>query len=908
MVKKISSILAFTIVSILMIWNPVFGKTKNYQVNHPKLVFKETSQINFQNNLYQSPQNISNGKILRDSDKIQVIKKWEQTELILSEKSILRFEDQTEFDFFVNEWKKYEIVLKEGSIWSNVKDLDLKITAGNLQVVQNSSVVNIQREEWKTKIQGIRYNTKINLIDQTKKTLNEIFLPSNNEVTFLDSQISPSYSKLKLSKLKKELKFQYTDNLQIKSNPWFKKNLEDDLFWQISQNSTNINYTSLFFTQAKFKLNDYLSFLIFNPNNKAKNSLNRINTLYNLAFLAESSDQRENFGKYLSEIDSTIQNSSEKNKEEILLFLVEKYYQNRFIAPIDRSYLIKENLIKNIQNLSDNNQKKEYITRFWIDELNNLENYLDKYEIIQANEILKSIINQWNTINIFSETEKNLFSQTKIICYSNLFKNLNNLNASFLETYLLLDEIELNKLKPEDKNEAALILLWERINLATNLIERNNYKNAKILLSKNIESLLVNLNTENTSVKDYFAKLKNEIDKKISYIEKDLHGSAYIDQKNFKEYVDIIKSQEEAYAFVTAHQNSQTDSIQNTPQIETSIVVYDFSKYGISVTKSDIERLYNLPDKFIIKKAITSGGEVFNAKYNAKTLSVYDIQIDDKKINYSLHLSEINKTLGIKNLFLSIPQEEPHIQTNYTQKKNDLSFEIRKVAIIQILSDFQIYIKKENITLNENWITNAKSELDQKEISFNLDENIQTASNIYIQDYGFIQKNIPIANIITEIKAFILIKEKEKRLLALEKDLIENHLMFDSKKIQEESTWIFLIKNLFDQQNKIVFSCKYNLNENIFLEIDLGELGKFQNIRIENLTKHITEQKIKKEQAELANQIKVNAESESFEALNNLNLIDSPHFSAPTESQTKPNYTDTDIPEMPNQLLPFIDN
>ncbi len=212
-----------------------------------------------------------------------------------------------------------------------------------------------------------------------------------------------------------------------------------------------------------------------------------------------------------------------------------------------------------------------------------------------------------------------------------MISNITNLDEDFLASQIKLEQMKLSNLNEAERKEMALENLKYRIRLSSDFLALRKYTLAKYIAEENIEELEENLDKTNQSVQNYLALLKKELDVKMAYIEENLHGSAHYNEENYQDYFSQTEAEENAYNTLIEYKEKTireqaTSNIQKN--IEINFVLEKFRSNNIYVLSSNIERLEDLADKFIIKEARTTKEDVFSAKFNATTNALYEIKFE----------------------------------------------------------------------------------------------------------------------------------------------------------------------------------------------------------------------------------------------------------------------------------------
>lgn len=311
----------------------------------------------------------------------------------------------------------------------------------------------------------------------------------------------------------------------------------------------------------------------------------------------------------------------------------------------DGAYLVKQKLEENILALAGE-KKTELSEKFQMNAIANFEKKLFDYKIPEAKIVLNLILEKWRKQKIFLASDQKIIGFQEELVYNILLSKMDSLDEEMLAFQLELEKLKLAHVDESEKQEMALELLNKRVKLSSLFLELRKYKLAKYMAEEQISELTVNLDETNRGVVDYLALIKKEVDTKIAYIENDLHGSAHYNEENYKDYFSRTEAEEDAYAQLKQYQQTQNVGSQQDELISVEMVSQKFRAESVYVLSINIERLEDFGDKFLIKEARTSSGDVFSAKFNASTNALYDIEFNTQKIPNSLLLSEINQAFA----------------------------------------------------------------------------------------------------------------------------------------------------------------------------------------------------------------------------------------------------------------------
>ncbi len=181
-------------------------------------------------------------------------------------------------------------------------------------------------------------------------------------------------------------------------------------------------------------------------------------------------------------------------------------------------------------------------------------------------------------------------------------------------------------------------------------------------------------------------------------------------------------------------------------------------------------------------------------------------------------------TYALQHIPKNLDSQEIVVSDDAQKSTKSLTFELRRETGLKIMQDLGFEVEKQNLLRNSenNIIVNLK--IDEIPVTFILDEQKQTASNIMIIDVGTIEEEIALEEILEVVRNFIVETKKEEELNLVASNLEKINLMFDLKKIQNLEFQKYQIKSLYDRKNKVLFDVVYDLEKEVFNEVNLHDL------------------------------------------------------------------------------------
>lgn len=501
-------------------------------------------------------------------------------------------------------------------------------------------------------------------------------------------------------------------------------------------------------------------------------------------------------------------------------------------------------------------EKDFYLRKFCLDEVVNFEDYLFEYDLSRAKTVLAGIVEEWESKKELTVLEKENLLISLNNVYSALVANIESMDEDLLAYHLRLEKVSLQNFTDAEIAESALEYLNQRIRLANKLLDVKKYKLAKYVIEEKIDNLLTHLDQTTSSIQDYLALLKKNLDIKIAYIEENLHGSANIVEENYQEFYLESEAAEAAYQLLKNYADENTSESIEENQVKEDAVIFVFTRNHILLLPDEIERIGDLSDKFLIQKATTENGIIFSGKFNASSNALYEIQVGDQKIDNSILISEVNEALKYVPQTVENEGIEVISSDEETVQITGLAFELRIKTAIKLLEKIGIKIEKSDIIKNQEANIFVQTKINEIRVNFILDEVEKTVFELEVSSYGTIEGEIGLDDLITTVEDFVKTKEREKNLEAIQLKFDELNFMFDERNITEFEEQKYQIKSIYDQKNAILFDAIYDLVKDVFVEVDLGERGIFINLQGTKLVDQITRLKEAELEVKITEQIR----------------------------------------------------
>ena len=805
-----------------LFWSQQLNHKRNYEIEkqssinsseilnyHDKFIKKDsilTLNENLKNNLAQNKNKNNPIQIIKDFINID-----NENDKINEDNNIKKI-NNNELD---NEWNESKINFDNISVVSKVNSNDnnneqSNIMDNNLLFKCDNSEINNDINKERNKEEGI-----IEKIENKNENNDR-----KNKSSFISNSCENSYFE---DKLENELK----SNNKMNKLKTEKEHLEEKL-----KKEQNINKEKTYYIEIlKKALNDS----ILNSNNKKGNK-----NLLNLGIVLEYSKSKLENEKLKKNIiiqqilcDDMKKELESLKKEKDKLIEKKNTYIEKIKKLEEYENKIKENM-KSEQFLKDELNKQRIICFNLTKEINNLNQ--KNNELLELNEKLRK--------------EKCLInSQEKNFDFEQIINEKNNqINELKLENQNLNKKIEYAKINGKQN---------EILNNDINIIFNDSYKNIEDI-SKRIKIYLENINENKTQndfifikvLKDYITNINPDINGNISFQDK---------LKIIKEFTHIIKIKLEVllnhfeifqknnfnFERIKIGDNFQTSNGQSNDKENN-----DLNKNKINENNNNFLRSNNIFKKIDLlkykRKIKTNENNKENNDFISNKLSDSKIKLlDNKKIVFKSHLSDINKT-PINSI------------NNNTRIKNDkiddLFNNIFKEKQRKKKSIINLKTREINDIINTNSRTAIKSEKNSfiripKRANMDISEEISKISNTNIYPFNKRIINLNERNDIilslnnTSRKAIDNRIDKEENLLYGTNLKEKNKTNFEKKKIP-----IMILnnsnnfkKNLYFENTYINNKDNYTLeNEKITAYSNKKKIGKNKNnLSLEKLQKEL---------------------------------------------------------------------
>ncbi len=585
--------------------------------------------------------------------------------------SKIRLDKNTELKFAENKFNKrdpyrYAFELQKGSVWVNAFD-PIVIKTPFAQAKFDHTIGAYMYSKPLNRVFSVIGNSDVRLMDSNKKPLASITLPLKNQITFSDSQLISDYSRIKYSKLKKELKMGAIQK-SILDESWIQMNTKNDANIFTQKNNYINNAGSYHFQNRYHSIKSTLA-LTSEQKEYEKLELAKIKLNYLLGGLHLNNDSIT-ASTVLDEFN-TIANDL-RNNAKFNNIIENEFYRIRNVKTNSPAYLTKEALR---QYLFAKNKNPEIFKTYLADI-----DYLFRIrDLKQVDKIAANWLKKWTTAMRKKHSDE--FNRQARIYHSILLAYPSKITT---KTLGVLDSVGDYRMKNDSSLETLYEIALERLDISKYLMNTLRYSDAKKYLKTSYAKLNLSKQKSTVAAKDIFVKEAVLIADRIDFTEQTMHGAAKkIDEKKFQDYLTIRKRNKSIEQRFNSFLKNETQKHKKSDEIYFPTVKDVSKKLALSrvvALESDIIAYEQDPFEFKLKTAslldkAKSGSTIsFSSKYDYSTNSVYEIKLKGKKVEGGYSLSDFIKIAKTNKKVLSPqPSEKDEILDflNFSDVQND---------------------------------------------------------------------------------------------------------------------------------------------------------------------------------------------------------------------------------------------
>lgn len=458
----------------------------------------------------------------------------EFAELILDNNTI-RLNEQTEIritrnDYYANpvylpDTPRLGIELISGSIWVNAFDL-IDVMAPRSMTSLHHSVAMLTYTNPINRLMVVTGSADLSLLDADGKVLSDFVVPLNNQVTFVDSQITPTYAALKPSKLRKELKMAPLAP-EVMADEWVSRNVNE--MAQVKEEFAGTLIDSAWSYKLTSTYETILSYLTFSPDAQRNLTLEKAKTI--VAYLLGGVQKSGNLAEaqtLIDQLDSLWATRSEDPAMDDLL--VQTLYAIEYSSPKTPAYLLKDDFILKVAQKEGPGVYGIYLTdlrrAFYDNDTKSADVIADKWLASWKPRLKKDTIAEF-------ERQGQILEHT-ILSY---------IGAVSPEVLNVFDESGMMDLaKAKDTEETRYEIITNRLQVAASLISSYRYALAKQYLKNSYLGLNIENLSPDLASTQVFTENGKLLAQRLEFADAVLHGAAQpIDETQFAQYFQTIR-------------------------------------------------------------------------------------------------------------------------------------------------------------------------------------------------------------------------------------------------------------------------------------------------------------------------------------------------------------------------------
>ncbi len=762
-----------------------------------------------------------------------VIRLDESTELILTENNFV------EYSAYETDLPRLAFELNQGSVWINAFD-NINIQTQQSAVQFSHAVGIMTYAEPMNRIMMVTGSADLTILNEEGEVLTVFMVPLYNQVTYTDTQIVPEYSKLRTSKLKKELKLAPIAE-SLLNDPWIVRNTEIDKEY--------FEEKDLIESQLVYKLKDgyykFRAYLTFVPHAKRQLTIDHTDTMLRYLLGGVNPDEVR---QLLADLDGlTLNIKSDPLLKELF---TETFFGIGTVESDSPAYAVKEYLMEYIFA-----QDGPQILRTY---LSDLRNNLDSFKLEEAKNTADTWIDKWNGKSLASDIEE--FTNQSQIFHRIILSYADRITSDVLDVF---DESGQMRMEADNNSEEARFAITEeRLDISSALVVSFRYLAAKQYLKTSYESLEIDeLQTQLASI-DIFLERAKLLAQRIEYAEEQMHGSAQaIDETEFRNYLQQ-KTRDELLSenlkiFLEIDKEEETEI--EPPDI--SEVVRKFADARVDVFAEDIIIQKDFVFAFEIKNAYlmdrSSDGSIisFSAVYDFTTNAVSDVVTKGLSLKGSFELNDLVAILAQNHLGMepeeTIPEDISYLlmeaegESDEALRAQITAQDLAKQLLLNEFTEAGIQVGMENIevldavtltkfNITEAYIQNPTDPKNPIELQFNYNSSAKNVSNIFmVETASTVSGTFLLSQLAQTILGDVIAEQQKQEAEEGLENLFENNsLSLEGSNIIIKDIDNIQISGFHLTTLPLTVDGVYNLNTGKFVTVE-HELHSANNVGIE---------------------------------------------------------------------------
>lgn len=591
----------------------------------PKLVSAKISEIEIKSPYDESYQPARTGQEIFAGTSVRTGEK-EFAEIIL-ENNVIRLDEMTEIkltrnDFsntsaYLSDTPRLEFQLLSGGIWVNAFDLINVYSPRSMARLHHSAAL-ITYSAPINRLMVFTGAVDLSLMGSGGQPLSDFVVPLNNQVTFIDTQITDTYKALKPSKLKKELKMSPIAP-EVLADTWVVRNTGDS--GKISTDLAGQLINSSYSYQIRAWYQKALSYLALAPEAKRGLAIEQVKTMlsYLLGGVQQKNDLTE-AGTLIAQLRILI--AERKNDPQISNLIVETLFGIESSPGGSSNYLLKEALIQMVAE-----KEGPYVYGIY---LSDARRALFNKDVKSSVEAAQKWLDNWKT-KLNKENITEFDRQAQILDYT-ILSYIESVTSAMLDIFDSGGMMILANAK--DAEEARFEIITNRLQIAAQLISSYRYILAKQYLKNTYLGLNIETLSPNLASTQVFLENGKLLAQRIEYAEAVLHGAAQpIDETKFSQYFQTLKRDEALSADLRKFfelDKGEAVAATEAKAPTASQVASRFLDARINVNFADIslrpeDSFYDIKNARLMDRGLSTKLLSFDATYDYASNSVMDV-------------------------------------------------------------------------------------------------------------------------------------------------------------------------------------------------------------------------------------------------------------------------------------------
>lgn len=569
----------------------------------------------------------------------------------------------------------YDFSVISGVVWvSSVDTVTLKTPF--VHIILDQSAARYQYDKHVHKLDILSGGADLVLLDTNGDKLSDFFVPLGKSASFFDSQISPVYAKLELSKLKKELRI---TNIapDLLDEKWARRG--SGHIKPVAENASGFFQLLHLFQDKLDTLKVWVSFF---PGSRHRMQIQRIR--HQLAYLESDPDafKPEQFEIMAKPLYGDPELSALFGMEWKRISLIPYNSPGFALKQMLRSYLAKES-------------GASFFRTYLVD----MEQSIRRNESDTLKPQIGLWLKQWDADLLASQYDE--FERQCSMLFGLFSAYPDFLTPDILAVFESAEKFRLAA--ANNRTESLLTILDEQLDLVTALADNGNTALAKQYLKSTYDQFTKEqISALPSSASELFLHRAELAAGRIDFFEKATHGAAgHADEAAFQAFLEQ-RSRDKALSSTLQSfldEKPETDGLSVSAPLPQD-VVQRFSEARILINKEDIASAPDSPFEFnvqnarLLDRAPDGSLLVFSAHYDYQTNGVEGIKLGSKPFRGNFELKDLVA------LLTEVPAIKPKPETPLFQDLLSDEKEETKLRAQRMAQDLALQLAMESIERN----------------------------------------------------------------------------------------------------------------------------------------------------------------------------------------------------------------